>query len=291
MSTRADQQRRGARRGGAESHPVESGSATLVRDPDRAGAWTLEVEGRVHSHVDLADPTALALDYVRRIGHVVDLAADAGLAIDAVHLGGGGLTLPRYVALTRPGSRQRVFENDTALTELVRRELPLDRAWRIRVGAADAREGLTGLKSGSADLVVADVFAASRTPAHLTSAEYLAEVARVLGAAGVYVANLLDGPRLRFARGQVATVRAAFPHVALIAAPGVLFGRRQGNLVVVGSATALPIVALAQRCAADPSPARVIAGEELVNFAASAKPVTDETATTSRSRDTAARGG
>src|SRR4051794_27688895 len=136
--------------------PVLGGTAELLGDADRDGAWMLLVNGTPQSHVDLDDPTHLEFEYVRRIGHVLDLAAPphwgfgsvrrtgpvlalaarGGRPLDVVHLGGGALTLPRYVAVTRPGSRQRVAEIDQPLTELVRAHLPLPRTARIRVRAA-----------------------------------------------------------------------------------------------------------------------------------------------------------
>jgi SAM-dependent methyltransferase len=260
---------------------VDSGFATLRRDADGVDAWTLDVGGSLQSHVDLADPTRLSFDYTRRIGHVIDLVAGAGAAVDAVHLGGGGLTLPRYLAATRPGSRQRVFETDAALTELVRRELPLVGSWRIRVGGVDARKGLASLRPGSADLVVADVFAAARTPAHLASVELVRDVARVLRPGGTYVTNLVDRPPLGFARGQVATVGAVFRRVAVLIDPGILRGRRHGNVVVVASDAPLPTGELGHRCAADPVPSRVVAGDALTRFTRSAPVVTDRTAASS----------
>lgn len=72
---------------------------------------------------------------------------------------------------------------------------PLDPQARIRVRSADARAGLGRIQDGWADLVIADVFSGARTPAHLTSAEFLAEVRRVLKPGGQYAANLADGPR------------------------------------------------------------------------------------------------
>ena len=155
---------------------VQGGTAELLADADREGSWMLLVNDTPQSHVDLDDPTHLEFEYVRRIGHVLDLAGEPGTAIDAVHLGGGALTLPRYVAVTRPGSRQRVVEIDEPLTDLVRTHLPLPRGARIRVRAADAREALATMHDGSADVVVSDVFTGARTPAHLTTVEYAAEV-------------------------------------------------------------------------------------------------------------------
>src|ERR671932_1329211 len=146
--------------------PVDGGTAELLGDADRDGSWILMVAGTPQSHVDLEDPTHLEFEYVRRMGHVLALAAPEGEPVDAVHLGGGALTLPRYVAATRPGSRQRVVELDEPLTELVRTHLPLPRDARVRVRAADARAALATMRAASADVVVSDVFAGARTPAH-----------------------------------------------------------------------------------------------------------------------------
>ena len=118
------------------SAPVDGGTAELVPDRDRPRAWSLLIDGAPQSHVDLDDPAHLDFSYQRRLGHVIDLAAPAGRPLRVLHLGGGALTLPRYVAATRPRSTQQVIEWDAALVDLVRRELPLDRAWRIRVCTA-----------------------------------------------------------------------------------------------------------------------------------------------------------
>jgi spermidine synthase len=254
---------------------VAGGTAELLADADRDGSWELQLDGVPQSHVDLVDPTHLEFEYVRRMGHVLDLAADPGQALDVVHLGGGALTLARYVAVTRPGSRQRVVELDEALTDLVRRELPLPRTARVRVRAADAREGLAALHDASADVVLVDVFAGARTPAHLTTVEFATDIARVLRPGGVTAWNVSDGPPLRFVRAEAATLRAVFPHVALLAEPGTLRGRRFGNTVAVASSVELPIPGLTRRCAGDPMPSRVVSDAELDRFVGQAAPVTD----------------
>jgi spermidine synthase len=254
---------------------VSGGTAELLADADRDGSWMLLVDGTPQSHVDLDDPTHLEFEYVRRMGHVLDLAGEPGAPLDVIHLGGGALTLPRFVAVTRPGSRQRVVEIDQPLTDLVREYLPLPRGARIRVRADDARVGLAALHTDSADVVVCDVFAGARTPAHLTSTEFAAEAHRVLRPGGVYAANVADGPPLRFARAQVATLCSVFRHVCLLAEPGILRGRRFGNLVAVASDAELPIAEFLRRCARDPMPSRVVHDEDLQRFAGTARPVRD----------------
>jgi spermidine synthase len=254
---------------------VAGGTAELLADADRDGSWMLLVDGTPQSHVDLVDPTHLEFEYVRRMGHVLDLAGDTGAPLDALHLGGGALTLPRYLAVTRPGSQQRVVEIDQPLTDLVRAHLPLPRGARIRVRAADAREGLAATRTASMDVVVTDVFAGARTPAHLTTLEFVAEAHRVLRPGGVYLANVADGPALRFLRGQAATLRAIFASVCLLAEPGTMRGRRFGNVVAVASDAELPLADLTRRCARDPMPSRVVDGEDLDRFVGTTRPVQD----------------
>ncbi|MFY1627427.1 spermidine synthase [Micromonospora sp. WMMD723] len=260
---------------------VATGRAELVPDPDRPRSWTLLLDDAPQSHVDLADPTHLEFEYVRRLGAALDLIAPPGAPLRVLHLGGGALTLPRYVQATRPGSTQRVAEVDGALVELVRRELPWPTDPRLKVRVADARATLESSRDASYDVVVADVFAGARTPAHLTSAEYAAQVARVLAPAGWYLANLADGPPLRHTRAQVATVRQVLPRAALVGDAAVLRGRRHGNLVLVAGRVEPPVPELTRRAAGDWFPGRVLAGAELDRFVAGAAVVTDADATDS----------
>ncbi|MDG4785899.1 fused MFS/spermidine synthase [Micromonospora sp. WMMD1102] len=266
------------RRTDALAVKVASGLAELRPDPDRPESYTLLVDGAPQSHVDLADPTHLEFEYVRRIAIVLDLVAPSGEPLRVLHLGGGALTLPRYLSATRPGSTQRVVEIDAGLVDLVREKLPWPADSRLRVRIGDAREVLGTARGGSSDVVVADVFAGARTPAHLSSVEFAAEAARVLRPDGVYVVNVADGPPLRYARSQVATVRAVLPEACLIADSAVLRGRRYGNLVLAASRAELPVPELLRRAAGDWFPGRVLAGADLDRFADGARVVADTAA-------------
>jgi spermidine synthase len=266
---------------------VRLGSAELLPDIDRTDAWLLFIDGVPQSGVDLADPGYLEFEYVRRIGHAADLAFPAGAPLRALHLGGGALTLPRYLAHTRPGSRQLVAELDDALTDLVRGHLPLPAGHRIRVRAADARAVAESARESSYDLVIADVFAGAVTPGHLTTAEFAAATARALRPGGVYAVNVAAGLPIEPARSAVATVRSVYKETCVIAEASVLRGRRRGNLVILASDQPLPEAALGRAAAGDPFPARVVAGEDLRRFAASAAVVTDALVTVSGSPEAA----
>src|ERR1700760_5172054 len=107
---------------------VDGGLAELVPDVDRPGSWLLYLGDAPQSQVDLTDPRFLEFEYVQRIAHLLDVAAPEGAPLRVLHLGGGALTLPRYVAATRPGASQLVAGTDGAPLDLVREHLPLARA-------------------------------------------------------------------------------------------------------------------------------------------------------------------
>ncbi|MFD8726983.1 spermidine synthase [Streptomyces sp. NPDC059611] len=260
---------------------VDCGTARLLPDVDRDRAWLLTVDDAPQSYVDLDDPAYLEFEYVRRLAHVLDCAAPAGAPLDVLHLGGGALTLPRYVAATRPGSRQDVVEADRELLRMVREHLPLPDGSAISVHAADARARLEAAPAASADVIVADVFGGSRVPAHLTSVEYARAAGRALRPDGIYAANLADSAPFAFLRSQLANFAAVFAELALIGEPAVLRGRRFGNVVLLASHTPIDTEPLTRRCAGDAFPARVTEGQALVRLIGGARPVADADAVAS----------
>ena len=272
-----------------QEHPsvvLKNSGLRAVIEPDRwvPGSFQLVVDGTPQSHVDLDDPTRLFFEYVQRMGNVIDLLREPGEAITAVHLGAGAMTLPRYIAATRPGSRQQVIELESELVELVREQLPLPRSAQIRVRHGDAREVVGKLPAGlrgTVDLLIVDIFSGARTPAHVTSVEFYREAVSLLRPDGVVLVNVADGPPLSFARGQAATLGSVVEHVAALAETQVLKGKRFGNIVLVGSNAALPLDWLPRLLASGPHPAKAVAGAELQQFVAGAAIVTDATAVAS----------
>lgn len=257
----------------AVSRPVGAGTAKLLPDLDRRRAWLLTVDGAPQSYVDLDDPLHLEFEYVRRLAHVLDLVAPGEAPLDLLHLGGGALTLPRYAASTRPGSRQRVVECDAGLTALVQEFLPLPAGAGVAVETADARAALESSPPASADLVIADVFGGNRVPAQMTTVGCAQAAAGALRAGGVYAANLADAAPFGFLRSQIATFGSVFAQVCVVAEPAVLRGRRFGNVLLMAADGELPPPGLARRTAGDPFPARVVCGAELTALQGDAAPV------------------
>jgi len=247
---------------------------TEIVPADRPGSWLVRIDGMDQSYVDLDDPTRLVFDYVRWIGDVVDVMAPAGRAMRVVHVGGAGLTLARYVAATRPRSSQIVLEPDAALVERVRAEIPLPPRSGIKVRPVDGRQGLAGVRDGSTDLLVLDAFSRGRVPADLVTVEAWREVARVLGPAGLLVANLTDRAPFPEARRAIAGVRATFADIALAAEPPTLRGRRSGNLVVVAGG-AVPTRELAERVARGTAPYRLLDARAVSDSFGGGQPLAD----------------
>ena len=243
--------------------------AAVVVDPDRAGGRTLVLDGLSHSYVDLDDPAHLEFGYTQRFGDV--LAAQPPGPLDVLHLGLGGGTLPRHLAAVRPGSSSTVLEVDPQVLELDRETLGLRTGPDLQVLVGDARTGIAAQPTGGYDVVVGDAFGSLAVPWHLTTAEMVDQVRRVLRPGGTYVLNVIDNPPLDFARAEAATLRAAFAEVAVLAPAAVLAGEGGGNLVLVASDAPLPLTELAQQ--------GPVAGlEQTAAFAGDAPVLTDDDA-------------
>ncbi|GIF09416.1 fused MFS/spermidine synthase [Actinoplanes siamensis] len=254
--------------------------ARVESDPDHPGGRTLMLNSAPHSYVDLNDPRHLEFEYVQWIGAVADVLRPAGTPVDALHIGGGGFTVPGYLRATRPGSDQLVLELDGGLVDLDKRELGLVTGPDLRVRIGDARVGVAGRPSAAYDLVVGDAFGHQVVPWHLATREMAADISRTLRADGVYAQNVIDYPPDRFIRAELATVAAAFPHVALIAPEDALAGEVGSNFVIVASRSPLPLTALGARLARIEKPVTLLTGPGLTTYIGGARVLTDDHAPT-----------
>ncbi|MFI1352647.1 fused MFS/spermidine synthase [Streptomyces sp. NPDC020898] len=255
--------------------------ARVVADPDRSSGRTLVLDGLRHSYVDIDDPTFLEFTYVRAIASVVDTAFPEGEPLTAHHLGGGGLTLPRYLAATRPKTRSLVSEIDSGVVRINRDQLGLRTEAGIDVRAEDGRLGLRQLDAGSRDLVVGDAFGGVSVPWHLTTVEAMTDVRRVLNEDGLYVANLIDHGALAFARAEAATLSETFAHVALVGAPADIgldptASSDGGNLVVLASDRPVDLRAIQEALDARQTGWKIATGDDLTSWIGDAQWLTDD---------------
>jgi len=250
--------------------------ARIEVDPDRPSGRLLRLDTLRHSYVDLEDPTHLEFAYVKLFAAAVDAGLPDATAVDALHVGGGALTVPRWLEATRPGSRSDVLEIDGELVEMVLDRLPPGPEVVLDVAVGDARVLIEDVSTASQDVVFGDAFAGLAAPWHLTTEEFVAEVHRALRPGGLYAVNLIDRPPLRFSRAEAATFAAVFDHVALVAPPETLDGAGSANVVLLGSDRPLAVEALRREVARRGLDHRELVGEELEDLVDGAPVLSDD---------------
>lgn len=237
-------------------------------DPDRASGRNVYVNYLRNSYVDLDDPTYLDFRYFRIAGAVIDALPPGPLS--GAHIGGAGVTMPRYVTATRPGSTNVVLEIDGELIDIAERDLGLVLDDDLRVVVGDARTALVDLETDGYDLVIGDAFSGVVVPWHLTTTEVMAEIDRVLDDDGIYIMNVIDGGASRFARAELATLREHFDHVAVVHPDGGVPDGHIVNQALIASDAPLPDIRL------DAVDGIILTGADVVEFIAGARVLTDD---------------
>ena len=252
--------------------------AAVEPDPAVPDGRSLVLDDLRHSYVRLNDPAHLEFAYSKRMAAAIDTAFPAGRPLDVVHVGGGGFTMPRWLAATRPGTRSTVLELDRGVVELGERELGAGAIPGTTVRTGDARTGLAGMPDASADVVVGDAFGARSVPWHLSTVEFLDQVRRVLRPGGVYLLNVIDRDPLDLARAATATVGARFDTTIVVARPDETAPDGGGNLVVLGTDRPLDPAALDAAVARAGEPGAVRDPARTAAFAGDAAVLTDDRA-------------
>jgi spermidine synthase len=247
----------------------------LLRDLDRETGWVLLVDGVEQSYVDDADPTHLEFEYMQHFALVIDAVLERPAAVRVVHLGGGALAMPRWVAATRPGSRQVVVE---ASREVLRVAGSLGAVPACRVVVGDAVGKVSAMRARMPDLVVWDLYDGPRAVTASLTMDAIQVMHRLLRPGGLLLLNVSDVRPFDVVRPVLAALLAVCDDVVLLAEPSTLRGRRSGNCVLAGSVgRPLPVRALTRAAAAAPVRARVVAGPPLAEMVGSARPATADT--------------
>jgi spermidine synthase len=235
-------------------------TASLVSGRGDNGGYSLVVDGTTQSHVNPDDPLDLQLEYVRVIAAIIEGSRPAGKPVSVLHLGGGALSLPRYLAVTRPGSRQHVVELYEELYGFVVEHLPLPDD-TITAEFRDAREALED--AGRYEMAIVDVFSGDVAPRHISTVQFFETLAGHLEGGGLVIVNTLATRGLEFTRDAVATLREVFEHVAAVTRPDVASGGRIGNVELVASDAILDVDGIRAKLAGQPRTIEVISGAEL----------------------------
>ena len=174
----------------------------------------------------------LACEYHREMAHVIEgLVESRGCTrerpLRVMVMGGGGYSLPKYLATYVPEARVDVVEIDPAITAIARELFFLDECLektgaekdgRIRLVNDDAW-GFMRAADEPYDVIVNDAFSGNRPLGPLTSAEGAHTVREHLAEDGVYLANVrcaCEGRRAKTLREVEGAFGAEFSHVGYV---------------------------------------------------------------------------
>ena len=219
----------------SEFYEIDTGVAEVLHEPD--GSMVLLVNGVPSSHIVPGDSGRLDFEYMRWMADFLDSAYPDAEKPKArlTHLGGAACTMPRYFAHEWKGSRNTVVEIDSELAMLARELFELPKAPTVKIRVGDAREVADTFKPETRDVIIRDVFSSATTPRSLTTVEFYAQTRASISKHGFYLANCGSHADLKEAKEELAGMCKVWPHVAAIADPPMLKGRRYGNLVLIGA--------------------------------------------------------
>jgi MFS family permease len=212
----------------------------IVAEAAHPEGYNLLLDDGYESFIDPQHPSRLEYAYTQWIADAIDGMNRPKAPLDGVFVGGGGLTLPRWLDATRPGSHALVLEVDGGLINFVENRLKLPPPSQFQVKVGDARINMLEVKSNSADVVVGDAFSQHSVPWQLTTSEWIAEVKRVLKPGGLYAMNLIDDPPLEMLKAEAATLLNAFSDVRLVTFAAEDGRPAGGNAVLLASDRPMP---------------------------------------------------
>ncbi len=217
-----------------------------VHEQERDGepVRVLILDRLVHSYTSLDDPTKLVYGYEQIYAEVTAYRAQDDDHLRALFIGGGGYTFPRYMEAVYPNSDIHVIEIDPGVTQIAHELLGLDHNTRIVSYNKDARIHLRQDPADQYDLILGDAFNDFSVPYHLTTREFNDRVRAWLEDDGLYIVNIVDGPRGDFLRAYVHTLQQTFRHVYLIPTLESWQESARSTFVLIGSDVPLDLPAL-----------------------------------------------
>lgn len=183
----------------------------------------------------LQNPTQAAFPYMQQFVSISN-AKKAELK-NVLLLGGGAFSYPTLVASELGNVQIDVVEIDPKLEEIAAQYFSFTKGPNVTVIAEDAR---TYVKNNTKkyDLILLDVFSSIRPPFHLTTQEFVAELAQDLTESGIVVANVIGattGERADFTTSQVATYNTQFTHVYTYPANTATASSERQNIMLVAA--------------------------------------------------------
>jgi len=192
---------------------------------EQPGVRSMVLDKLTHSRVDLNRPDRLLYAYEWIYDAVLRAHFGSDKPLDALVIGGGGFTFPRYLEVTRPDSRIDVAEIDPAVTEAAYEAFGLPRDTSMQIYNMDARNFVTDRLSSMSesgddegyDVIFGDSINDFAVPYHLTTVEFVEDIRALLKPEGLYMLNLIDVyDSGRFLAAAIQTCATQFQHVSVM---------------------------------------------------------------------------
>ena len=209
---------------------------------EKYSGWTLVIDGFYHSNLDLDGEPKLNFDYAKRIAVLTDTFFTPTEPISVLHLGGGALSIPRYIEETRKGSAQLVVEIDEEVIKFVEEYFPLPEKTNIQVVYADAsnpKKAISDYPIQMFDLIICDVYLGNIANDEAETAELFTSFKDMLLSDGVLIINAVDdlATQVEFASKHFLIAKNVFEEAALIAdIQDLAEGRKTNILIAAGRA-------------------------------------------------------
>jgi Flp pilus assembly protein TadD/spermidine synthase len=238
-------------------------------DPDEdPGVRSFVLDKLVHNKADINAPLDLKYPYLSYYAAALDALYPAGAPLDTLSIGGGGYNFITYLEMTRPGGKTVAVEIDPEVTEAAHAAFGFPRDTRAVIHHMDGRnfidqEARRGADAQKYDAIFGDCLSDYTVPFHLTTVEYVRQLAALLKDDGVYMLNMLDMYEVgNFLAAVTGTCAEVFPHVYVFSPTGKLDARE--TYVVVASKRAIDLApATAAVNAKTRETGRLLTAEEL----------------------------
>jgi predicted membrane-bound spermidine synthase len=154
---------------------------------------TLILDHLVHSYTDLNDPSYLKYEYLRIYEEIVRWQERQRKSCNALFIGGGGYTFPRFIDAKYKHAVIDVVEIDPEIIRVSQQYLGVPQDSHIRSCNEDARWFVMNSKEeGKYDFVFGDAFNDLSIPYHLTTKEFAVQLKRLMKPDGLFLVNVID---------------------------------------------------------------------------------------------------
>lgn len=151
------------------------------------------IDNLTHSYTDLHNPDHLNYAYLKIYNELLLWRKLKTDAINALFIGGGGYTFPRFMEQNYPNSQIKVVEIDPEVTRVAYQYLGIPGDTKIKSFNEDARWFVMNHKKEALyDFIFIDAFNDLSIPYHLTTKEFAIQLKPLLKKDGVILVNLID---------------------------------------------------------------------------------------------------